>query len=89
MQSFVNFFFSQIDIICVLKNRNIFDLWKCASMDFLKLAFLNFFIPFRRDEAITWDNFVTAKQDPGIPKEGSCLPGMKLFTSCSNHLSLL
>ena len=57
-------------------------------MDFLKLAFLNFFIPLRQDEAITWDNFVTAKQDPGIPKEGSCLPGMKLFT-CNSRISLM
>ena len=38
-------------------------------MDFLKLDFSSFFIPLRGDEAITWDNFVPAKQDPGITKE--------------------
>ena len=41
---------------------------------------INFFIPIRRAEAITWENFVPTKQDPGSTKEGSCLAGMKLFT---------
>ena len=40
----------------------------------------NFFIPLRLVEAITWENFVPAKRDPGSTKEGSRLAGMKLFT---------
>ena len=34
----VKLFFSQIDVICVIKyNRNTFDLLKCSSVDFFKL----------------------------------------------------
>ena len=29
---------------------------------------INFLIPLRRTEAITWKNFVQAKRDPGIQK---------------------
>ena len=41
---------------------------------------INFYIPLRRAEAITWEHFVLAKRDPGRTKEGSRLAGMKLFT---------
>ena len=41
---------------------------------------INFFTPFRSAEAITWENFVPAKWDPGSTKEGSRLAGMKPFT---------
>ena len=73
-------------------------------MDFLKLDFSSFFIPLRGDEAITWVNFVPAKQDPGITKEDIIyeefitLPGflqngteflLGQLRSCNNHLSLL
>ena len=40
---------------------------------------INFFIPVRQAEAITRENFVSAKWDPGSTKEGSRLAGMKLF----------
>ena len=46
---------------------------------------INFFIPSRRAEAITWKNFVPAKRDPGSTKEGSRLAGMKLFT-CNRRM---
>ena len=45
----------------------------------------NFFIPLRRAEAITWENLVPAKRDPGSTKEGSCLAGMNLFT-CNRRM---
>ena len=42
---------------------------------------VNLFIPlWRRAKAITWQNFVPAKQHSGRTKEGSRLAGMKLFT---------
>ena len=46
---------------------------------FQTVVFINFFIPLRQAEAITWENFVLAKQYHGSTKEGSCLPEMKLF----------
>ena len=46
---------------------------------------INFFIPLRRAEAITWKSFVPAKPDPGSKKEGSRLAGMKLFT-CNRRM---
>ena len=46
---------------------------------------INFFIPLRRAEAITWKNFVPPKRDPGSTKEGSRLAGMKLFT-CNRRM---
>ena len=46
---------------------------------------INFFIPLRRAEAITWENFVPAKRDPGSTIEGSRLAGMKLFT-CNRRM---
>ena len=36
---------------------------------------INFFIPLRRAEATTRENFVPAKRDPGSTKEGSRFPG--------------
>ena len=41
---------------------------------------INFFIPLRWAEAITWGNFVPARRDPGSTIEGSRLAEMKLFT---------
>ena len=42
---------------------------------------INFFIPLRRTEVITWENFIPAKRDPGSTKEGFSLPETKLFTT--------
>ena len=53
----------------------------CFQIDVL----INFFIPLRRAEAITWENFVPEKRDPGSTKEGSRLAGMKLFT-CNRRM---
>ena len=44
---------------------------------------INFFIPLRRAKAITWENFVPAKRDPGSTKDGSRLVEIKFFTC--NH----
>ena len=41
---------------------------------------INIFVPLRRAQAITWENFVPGKRDPGSAKEGSRLAGMKCFT---------
>ena len=46
---------------------------------------INFLIPLRRAEAITWKDFVPAKRDPGSTKEGSRLARMKLFT-CNREM---
>ena len=48
----------------------------CLSVfdHFVELALkglINFFIPLRRANEITWENFVPAKQDLGSTKEGS------------------
>ena len=37
---------------------------------------INFFIPLKWAEAITWENFVPAKRDPVSPKDGFRLAGM-------------
>ena len=47
--------------------------------DIFKLMLINFFIPLRRAEAITWENFVPAKRDPRSTKAGSRLAEMKPF----------
>ena len=57
-------------------------------MDFFKNVLFNFFIPLRRAETITWENFVPAKRDPGIIKEGSRLTGMKLFI-CKRRIEFM
>ena len=49
---------------------------------------INFFIPLRRAEAITWENFVPAKRDPGSTKEGSRIAGMKIFT-CNRRMQFM
>ena len=46
---------------------------------------LHFFISLRQAEAITWENFVPAKRDPGITKEESRLAGMKL-SKCNRKM---
>ena len=62
-------------------NRNKNDLLKRTSMDFFQTyVLINFFIPIRRAEAITSENFVPAKRDPINTIEGSRFAGMKLFT---------
>ena len=40
---------------------------------------ISFFIPLRRAEAITWENFVLAKQDPNSTKERSRLARMNFL----------
>ena len=55
-------------------------------MDFFQTdVLINFFIPLRRAEAITWENFVPGKWNPGSTKEGSRLAGMKLF-ACNRKI---
>ena len=49
-------------------------------MYFYGYFLIKFFILHRRVEAITWENFVPAKRDPGSTKEASRLAGMKRFT---------
>ena len=46
---------------------------------------INFFIPLRRAEAITWENFVPGMRDLGSTKEGSRLVGMKLL-ACNRKI---
>ena len=41
---------------------------------------IKFFILLRQAIAITWENFVPAKRDPGSTKVGPRFAGMKLFT---------
>ena len=48
---------------------------------------INFFISLRRDEATTWESFVSANRDPGSTNKGSRLARMKLFT-CSHNMYL-
>ena len=48
---------------------------------------MNLFIPLRRAEPITWENFISAKRDPGSTNEGTRLAGMKLFTCKRNRIS--
>ena len=43
------------------------------------MYFCKFFVALRWTEAITWENFVPAKRDPGSTKVGSRFAGMKLF----------
>ena len=47
---------------------------------FQTVVLINFFVPLRRAEAITWENFLPVKRDPGSTKKGSRIAGMKLFT---------
>ena len=49
---------------------------------------MKFFVALRRTEAITWENFVPAKQDPGSTKAGSRLAGIKLFP-CNHRMKFL
>ena len=46
---------------------------------------INFFNPLTWAEAITLENFVPAKRDPGSTKEVSHLAGMKLF-KCNSRI---
>ena len=46
---------------------------------------INFFIPLRGAEAITWENFVPGMRDLGSTKEGSRLVGMKLL-ACNRKI---
>ena len=56
-------------------------------MDFYGYFLINFFIPPRPAEVITWKNFIPAKRDPGCTK-GSCLAGMKRFT-CNRRMKFI
>ena len=61
--------------------RKNYDLVKCVGNEFFQTdVLINFLIPLRQAKAIAWENFVSAKRDPGSTKEGSRLVGMKLFT---------
>ena len=44
-----------------------------------------FFIALRRAEAVTWENLVPVKRDPGATTERSHLARVKLFT-CNHNI---
>ena len=46
---------------------------------------INFFIPLRRAEAITWENFVPANRYPNSAIEGFRLAGMTLFNVIARY----
>ena len=54
-------------------------------MYFYRYFLINFLIPVRRAEAITWESFVPTKQDPGSTEEGSRLAGMTQF-ACNRRV---
>ena len=56
----------------------------CFQTDVL----INSYIPLKRAEAITWENFVPAKRDPGSTKGGSRLAGMKLL-KCNRKIQFM
>ena len=49
--------------------------WNVLPRIFQTDVLINFFIPLNLAEAITWENFVPAKWDPGVQKRGPVLPG--------------
>ena len=57
-------------------------------MYFYGYILINFLIPPRQAKAITWENLVPAKQDPGCTKEGSRLARMKRFT-CNRRMQFM
>ena len=57
-------------------------------MYFYGYSLIDFFIPLKRAEAITWENFVPEKQHRGSTKEGSRLAGMNRFT-CNRRIQLM
>ena len=77
--------------ISSLQGGSVFHLvFVSICLHFLLIFFskhvLNYcFIMLRQAEAITWENFVPAKRDPGSTKEGSRLAGMKLF-ACKRRI---
>ena len=72
-----------------MRRKNTIEILRSIEMyfygHFQTDVLINFFIPLRRAEAITWKNFVLAKRDPGSTKEASRLGGMKLFT-CNRRM---
>ena len=72
------FFFFSHRLTCMSRKNTI----EISSIywNVLLWVFFNFFTSLRRAEAITWENFVPAKQDSGYIKEGSRLSGMNRFT---------
>ena len=54
----------------------------------MDIFLIKFFVALRRTEAITWENFVPAKWDPGSTKAGSRLAGMKLFP-CNHRIKFM
>ena len=54
----------------------------------MDIFLIKFFVAFRRTEAITWENFVSAKRDPGSTKAESRLAGMKLFP-CKHRIKFM
>ena len=70
-------FFLKIDAIWVVKTQ-----WKlkCTSYRYFQTnVLINFFIPLKRAEAITWENFVPAKLDPRCKKKDPTLPGWNVL----------
>ena len=58
-------------------------------MDFFQtIVLINFVVPLRRDEAITWENFVPVKWYPRSTKEGGCFAGTKLF-ACNRVMKFM
>ena len=54
----------------------------------MDIFLIKFFVALRRTQAITWENFVPAKRDPGSAKAGSHLAGMKLFP-CDHRIKFM
>ena len=54
----------------------------------MDIFLIKFFVALRRTQAITWENFVPAKRDPGSAKAGSRLAGMKLFP-CNHRIKFM
>ena len=54
----------------------------------MDIFLIKFFVALRRTEAITWENFVPTKRDPGSTKAGSRLAGIKLFP-CNHGIKFM
>ena len=57
-------------------------------MYFYGYFLIKFFVALRRTEAITWENFVPAKRDPGSTKAGPRCDGMNLFP-CNHRIKFM
>ena len=74
---------------CHMSHKNTIELssvyWNVLLCTSIYFYLINFFIPPRQAEAITWENFILVKRDPSCTKEGSHLAGMKHFT-CNRRM---